>query len=109
MSNAIQKPMFTSAIPSANPPEQYDSKMSELIEERRQRPEIGAIWTRKAKTSNMEFLKLRIRLTKDQLNQLASSSTSDEEQITVEFVAFPNTYKDSNDKRPSYRIYEAKE
>lgn len=108
MSNAVQKPVFTSSVLSNPvPSEQIDSKMSELIEERRQRPEIGAIWTRKAKTSNMEFLKLRIRLTKEQLSQLALSS--DEEQVTVELVAFPNTYKDSNDKRPSYRIYEAKE
>lgn len=105
MSNAVQKPVFTSSIPSTQS-ESFDPKMSELIEERRQRPEIGAIWTRKAKTSSMEFLKLRIRLTKEQLSQLTSSP---DEQVTVEFVAFPNTYKDSNDKRPSYRIYEAKE
>lgn len=103
MNNVVQKPVFTSPGIS----EEFNSKMTELIEERRQRPEVGAIWTRKAKTSSMEFLKLRIRLTKEQLQKMAESS--EEDLVTLEFVAFPNSYKESNDKRPAYRIYEAKE
>jgi len=66
------------------------------------RQEVGAIWTRTTK-SNSEFLSIKLNITKELLKQLSETT---EEIVSVNLVAFPNRYKDGNDTRPDFRIYE---
>lgn len=65
------------------------------------RAEIGAIWNRESSSSN--FLSIKLNITKELLKQL---SESNEEVVSVNLVAFPNKYKDGNESRPDFRIYQ---
>jgi len=96
MNDMTGKPSFTQEV---------DPKMQALIEKRRDRPEVGAIWTRKAKTSNIEFLSLKLTLTKERLQELLAT-VNGEGVIETSFVAFPNKFHEGNPKRPFFRIYE---
>lgn len=121
--NAIERPKFsmqTQETPyqsdagarSSDVQPEGDNKLSRLIEQRRQRPEVGAIWIKQAKTSNMEFLKIRLKLNKDQLQSLLEKTpdnATEQELPVYELVAFPNSSSNENNKRPAFRIYEAKE
>lgn len=79
-------------------------EMKDLINKRKERPEIGAIWDHQAKTTGNKFLSLKLKLTKEKLQQLLAASG--EEVVEVSFVAFPNKFKEGNPKRPSFRIYD---
>lgn len=78
-------------------------EMKDLINKRKDRPEVGAIWQRQAKTTGNEFLSLKLKLTKEKLQKLL---TNEDEVVEVSFVAFPNKFKEGNPKRPSFRIYD---
>lgn len=81
-------------------------RLEGLIQERRQRAEVGAAWSRVSKVSGNKFLKLRFNRT--QLVELLNrTSTSSDENVTVDFVAFPNSSSEENSKRPVYRIFES--
>ena len=97
MNDLPGKPSFTQDL---NP------EMKELIEKRKVRPEIGAIWKRNAKTSNTEFLSLKLTLTKEKLQALLAVAEGTEGVAETNFVAFPNKFYEENTKRPFFRIYE---
>jgi uncharacterized protein (DUF736 family) len=107
----LTKPTFvqsnsTSQVNNGVAPD--NAKFNELVAERRQRVEQGAIWSRTAKSNGMEFLKIRLRFTRKQLQEiLARTPENDSEVPITEFVAFPNSNKGDNPNRPSYRVYEA--
>lgn len=73
-----------------------------LAEKRKQRPEVGAAWKRQSKT-NMEYLTIRLKLTREKLQELLNNNT---EEVSVDLVAFPNKSNNGNSRRPVFRIYE---
>lgn len=91
------KPSFTANVKS---PEE----LAAVAEARKTRPEVGAAWKRQSKSKNLEFLSLRLKLSKARLQQLLSTSVGDE--VLLNLVAFPNKNEDGNPKRPVYRFYE---
>lgn len=72
------------------------------------RKEAGVIWERKAQNSGMKFFSIKIKLPKDKLQELMTQVDS-EGMVETKFVAFPNKFKQENDNKPSFRIYEEKE
>ena len=69
------------------------------------RKEVGVVWNRQAQTSNFQFLSIRMELTKEVLRKMLEST---EEVVPLNLVAFPNRFKEGQDNRPDYRIYEEK-
>lgn len=68
-----------------------------------ERQETGAVWKRQAKSGQMDFLSLKIKLTKDKLRSLLEQAG---ETVDISFVAFPNPHKNEDSKRPDFRIFE---
>lgn len=79
----------------------------ELIATRQQRQEIGCIWNRNSKSTNMQFYKVRLNFTKEQLQEMLNGPTTENGTIQVEYVAFPNSGISDNPRRPAYRIFPA--
>lgn len=70
------------------------------------RTESGAIWKRLSKRDNTEFLSIKINLSKEKLKALLNKEG---DTVDIGFVAFTNTNKSDNTKRPDFRVYEDKE
>ena len=70
------------------------------------RTESGAIWKRLSKRDNTEFLSIRINLSKERLKALLNKEG---DTVDIGFVAFSNTTKSENTKRPDFRVFEDKE
>lgn len=70
------------------------------------RSESGAIWKRLSKKDNTEFLSIKINLSKERLRALLDKEG---DTVDIGFVAFTNTNKSENAKRPDFRVYEDKE
>ena len=68
-----------------------------------ERPEVGAIWNRKAKASSFEFLSIKLELSKDKLKELINGTG---DTATIKLVAFPNKNHVEDSKRPNFRVYE---
>lgn len=93
----MQKPNFVANGVNTVPGE-------ELTEARSTRPELGAAWTRFSKNKNMEYMNVRLKMTKELLNKYLSSSK--DEEVYINLVAFPNKHKGDNPKRPAFRLFE---
>ena len=89
-----------SSSPSASP------IPAEIQEQRSRRPESGAIWKRTSKTTNMEYMTLRLKFTREKLTALLNAPVTEDNLVALDLVAFPNQNQAENPKRPSYRIYE---
>lgn len=85
-----QRPTFGAASPT-------------LKQNSSERQEAGAVWKRQAKSGQMDFLSLKIKLTKDRLRSLLEQAG---ETVDISFVAFPNPHKSEDVKRPDFRIFE---
>ena len=97
-------PNTTSGAISSAPPTEFNKTASDYANtDNKPRTEIGAIWKSISKNNN-EFLNIRLKLTKEVLTQLLSSTEN--EEVNVSFVAFPNKTNDGISSRPVYRIYE---
>lgn len=115
--NTVTRPSFTQNVSTApvgtkTTTDNIDPRLSQLVEQRRQRPEIGAIWERQAKSNNMNYLKIRLKFSRAKLQELLANTpeTTNPDEIPItEFVAFPNTRQENNTKRPSFRVYEAQD
>jgi uncharacterized protein (DUF736 family) len=77
----------------------------EIQERRSQRAELGAVWKRTSK-ANMEYMTIRLKLTREKLQALLASPTNDRNEVEVDLVAFANQNQEDNPRRPSYRVYE---
>lgn len=89
----------TNMVQDSNP------QLEALRSARSKRPEAGAIWEQTSKRTDKKYLNLRIRLSKEKLQELLSSSS--EEVVSLNFVAFPNTKNpDDGKRRPAYSVYE---
>lgn len=66
------------------------------------RDEAGAIWSRTTK-NNTEFLSIKLKFSKDFLKKLTELN---QEEVSVNYVAFPNDYKKDNQTRPDFKVYE---
>ena len=67
------------------------------------RSEIGAIWNRQSKKTDLNYMTIKLELSKDKLKQLLQSEDS---QVVFNLIAFPNKTQNGNDNRPSFRVYE---
>lgn len=67
------------------------------------RKESGCIWKRLSKKDNSEFLSIKINLSKDRLKALLNKEG---DTVDIGFVAFNNSSKSDNTKRPDFKIYE---
>lgn len=67
------------------------------------RAEAGAIWERQSKKNNSKFMSIKIRLSKERLKELLNSQ---DDTVSIGFVAFPNNSKNDIATRPDFRIYE---
>jgi hypothetical protein len=96
----------SNVVPSAADTE----RLNNLINARKNRSEVGAAWLRQSRTSNSQYLKIRLRFTKEELQQLLNNTpdgpVSDDTPF-LELVAFQNASQEQNPKRPAYRIYKA--
>lgn len=81
----------------------FGVKSPEVKQNSNERQETGAVWKRQAKSGQMEFLSLKIKLTKDKLKALLAQTG---ETVDISFVAFPNPHKNEDSKRPDFRIFE---
>ena len=104
MSENSRPSFLANGVTNTSPVSTQD--MTVLVETRRQRPETGAIWTRRSKTKEMEYMNIRMKFTKAKLQQLLSQVTEGD-VVEASFVAFPNANKEESDRRPSFRIYES--
>lgn len=68
------------------------------------RPEIGVIWNRTSTSKNLQFMNIKVKLSKEKLTELLSTNDN---EVTLDLVAFPNREHNGNDRRPNYRIYES--
>ena len=84
----------------------FGVKSPEVKQTNTKRQEFGAAWKRQTKKENIDFLSIRLQLTKEKLKALLSSV---EETVTLNLVAFPNTFKNEDDKRPDFKLYEDRE
>ena len=84
----------------------FGVKSPEVKQVSNERQESGAVWKRLAKKDNAEFLSIRVQLTKERLKALLEKEG---ELINIGFVAFPNTFKKEDDKRPDFKLYEDRE
>lgn len=71
-----------------------------------ERVEAGAIWKRESRKDNSEFLSLKIKLSKERLKALLQQEG---DSVDIKFVAFTNSSKNGDAKRPDFRVYEEKE
>lgn len=78
--------------------------LNELIEKRKGRPEAGAAWQRTSKAKDMEYMTVRLKFTKERLQELIAAHP-DGAEIAINLVAFPNKNQD-NPKKPAFRLYE---
>ena len=76
-----------------------------LREQRQNRSEIGAMWKKKARTKDSEYMTIRLRLDREKLLQLLEDSNGSE-LIEYNMVSFPNNGSDENESRPAFRIFE---
>lgn len=73
-------------------------------ENKKFRPEIGAIWEREA--SNLDkskYLSIKLTLTKEILKELYEGMG---DNVSLNLVAFTNKSKGDSEKRPSFRIFQ---
>ena len=84
----------------------FGAKSTEVKKETEKRQEFGAVWKRQSKSSNMNFLSLKIKLTKEKLQSLLAQAG---ESVDIRLIAFPNDSKGTDDSRPDFRIYEEKD
>lgn len=68
------------------------------------RQEIGAIWQNVSKTTGQTFLNVRLKLTKQLLEEALSKATGDE--VPLQFIAFGNKNHGGDNSRPTFRIFE---
>lgn len=76
----------------------------DISEQRKLRPEVGAIWKRTSKQNGGEYMTIRLRLTKERLEELLLIAEEGQE-VEYDLVSFPNS-REENDRRPSFRVYE---
>ena len=76
-----------------------------LKEQRQNRSEIGAMWKKKAKTKDSEYMTIRLRLDRDKLLKLLEDNKGCD-LIEYNMVSFPNNGSDENESRPAFRIFE---
>jgi len=93
MFDAATKPDFITAVDP------------EVIKKRNARSETGAIWKSHSKKNGMEYMNIKMRFNKEQLEGLLEK-LGDKEEISTNFVAFPNKNLEDNPRRPLYKIYE---
>jgi len=79
-----------------------EQRPTQSSEDKSYRPEMGAVWKRQSR-NNMEYMSIKLSLTKDMLRDLLSKEG---DLIQVNLVAFPNKSQNGNMSRPSFRIYE---
>lgn len=70
--------------------------------EKTKRSEAGAVWNRVTK-NNTEFLSIKLKFTKEFLKKLTELN---QDEVAVNYVAFPNDYKKDNQTRPDFKVYE---
>jgi len=99
--NNNERPTFGANVNGANTEE-----ATKLAEQRKQRPEVGAIWKKSSTTTNMDYMTIRLRVTKEKLQELLSKPTNENGEVDLNLVAFPNKSQQGIDRRPSFRIYE---
>jgi len=87
--------------------------VSEALKAKRStRPEIGAMWKRNSKSTGTEYLSIRLKLTREKIQELLTKPTVEsgvdgtELVVEVDLVAFPNSNAEGNPRRPSFRVYE---
>lgn len=80
----------------------FGVKSPEVKQNNNERQEAGAVWKRQAKSGQMDFLSLKIKLSKEKLRSLLEQAG---DSIDIGFVAFPNQFK-NDPKQPDFRIYE---
>lgn len=93
--NNNQKPSFTAA-PTPTPTTQTKPI----------RPEVGAVWSRQAKTSNLNYMTIKLKITKEKLQELLNKSVNEKGEVDFNLVAFPNKTQHVSPGRPNFRIYE---
>lgn len=83
-----------------------DPHFTDLIEKRSQRPEVGAMWEKKSRKNDTVYYTMRIKLTKEQLLDLTQQIEEGEEVAQLDMVTFPTRKPESNNRKPSHRIYQ---
>lgn len=81
----------------------FGAQGTQIKQNNNERQETGAVWKRQAKSGQMDFLSLKIKLTKEKLRSLLEQVG---ETVDISFVAFPNPHKNEDNKRPDFRIFE---
>lgn len=97
--NNNEKPTFGANTTTTTP-------NTELADKRKQRPEVGQIWNKQSKTNNLNYMTIRLKVTKEKLKEMLNQEPNAFGEVSLNLVAFPNKNQEGLDKRPSFRIYE---
>lgn len=79
------------------------NKYEDLTERRKNRKETGAIWT-KTGMKGTNFHTIKVKLSQEQIERLVIQLENNEE-ISLDLVAFPCKGGEPNGRKPTYRIF----
>lgn len=100
--NNNEKPTF--GVPQAT--QTTTEVKTEVVDQRKTRPEVGQIWNKQSRTNNLNYMTIRLRVTKEKLQELLNKPVNEHGEVDLNLVAFPNKNQQGVDRRPSFRIYE---